>query len=567
MKKNILILCCLIPYSLCAAQELPKWVNKARKAVFSVITYDKNDKILNTGNGFYIDETGTAVSDYSLFEGAERAIIVTTEGKELPVKYIMGASDIYDVVKFKAETDKKQEYLVPAPQPAAVGETVYLLPYSTQKSVSGQSGKITKVDSISNDSFYYTLDMQTTDKTVSCPLMNANGEVLGLIQKNVSDDSKESFAIGIGYAQSLSIGALSGNDFTLNSIGIRKGLPENESEALVYLYMISSKLDREEYISLLNEFIAMYPKNPEGYVRRATAQATFNDDEHYQLAEEDLENMLKIAEPKEEVHSSIAKFLYNYLLGIGAQEPYKEWTYERAIDEINAAIQISPAPIYYQTMGNIYFAMQKYPEALAAYDFVNRSSLASANSFYSAARTRERMGSEDKTEIIALMDSAIAKFNPPYGREAAPYICERARIKSEAGQHREAVFDYNLYSEAMLGQVSAEFYITREIEEMQCKMYQQALDDINKAVEMEPNNSDYWMEKGSVHLRINQPDEAIKALEKAISLNDKNAAAYRMLGYCQISQKKEAEGMTNLQKAKELGDTVADELLQEYQKK
>ena len=98
-------------------------------------------------------------------------------------------------------------------------------------------------------------------------------------------------------------------------------------------------------------------------------------------------------------------------------------------------------------------------------------------------------------------------------------------------------------------------------------MYQQALNDINKAVEMEPNNSDYWMEKGSVHLRINQPDEAIKALEKAISLNDKNAAAYRMLGYCQISQKKEAEGMTNLQKAKELGDTVADELLQEYQKK
>ena len=128
MKRIILILCCMTTCFWCAAQELPKWVNKARKAVFSVITYDGNDKILNTGNGFFIDETGTAVSDYSLFKGAERAVIVTTDGKEYPVKYIMGANDIYDVVKFKVETDKKPVFLTAAPQPAAQGTTVYLLP-------------------------------------------------------------------------------------------------------------------------------------------------------------------------------------------------------------------------------------------------------------------------------------------------------------------------------------------------------------------------------------------------------------------------------------------------------
>lgn len=29
--------------------QAPKWVEKAKRAVFSVVTYDKNDKILNTG--------------------------------------------------------------------------------------------------------------------------------------------------------------------------------------------------------------------------------------------------------------------------------------------------------------------------------------------------------------------------------------------------------------------------------------------------------------------------------------------------------------------------------------
>lgn len=77
---------------------------------------------------------------------------------------------------------------------------------------------------------------------------------------------------------------------------------------------------------------------------------------------------------------------------------------------------------------------------------------------------------------------------------------------------------------------------------------------------------EYWVEKGSVHLRVNQPDDAMKALNKAIELDAKNAAAYRMLGYCQIQQGKKKEGMANLEKAVELGDTVAKNLIEKYKK-
>ena len=125
--------------------------NKARKAVFSVITYNKENQILNTGNGFYIDENGTAVSDYTLFKGAERAVVVTADGKELPVEYILGANDMYDVVKFKTAADKKTVALQPASCPGAVSETVYVLPYSTQKAASGTHGTISKIDTISNN--------------------------------------------------------------------------------------------------------------------------------------------------------------------------------------------------------------------------------------------------------------------------------------------------------------------------------------------------------------------------------------------------------------------------------
>jgi len=222
--------------------------------------------------------------------------------------------------------------------------------------------------------------------------------------------------------------------------------------------------------------------------------------------------------------------------------------------------------LYYQLQGDIYFAMQKYPEAFASYEEVNRSPLASAASFYAAAKTKELIEGASKKEAIALMDSAVAKYNPPYGKEAAPYLYERARMKAEDKQFREAVVDYNLFHDAMMGQVSSDFYFIREQAEMQCRMYQQAINDINKAIEMEPKNVEYWAEKGSVHLRVNQPDDAMKALNKAIELDAKNAAAYRMLGYCQIQQGKKKEGMANLEKAVELGDTVAKNLIEKYKK-
>ena len=63
MKKIILLLTCGMVFCTGTAQTLPKWASQAKKAVFSVITYNKDNKILNTGNGFYIDEEGTIYID------------------------------------------------------------------------------------------------------------------------------------------------------------------------------------------------------------------------------------------------------------------------------------------------------------------------------------------------------------------------------------------------------------------------------------------------------------------------------------------------------------------------
>ena len=423
---------------------------------------------------------------------------------------------MYDVIKFRTETEKKITALKVATQPAAVGETVYLLPYSTQKAATCQTGKVTQVDTIADKAYYYTLTMTTSDKTVSCPIMNANGEVLGLIQKSASEEDKESYAIGASYGESLSISPLSANDINLNKIGIAKALPETEDQALVYLYMSSSQMDAN-YMNI-------------------------GDDEHNALAEADLKKAMDVSGNKTEGQYNVAKIIYSYCINLEeGKKAYGDWSYDKALNIIREAIATDAQPVYIQLEGDILFAMRNYTDAYKSYEQVNQTPLASAATFYSAAKTKQLIEGTEMNEVIALMDSAIARFTPPYTSEAAPYFYERAEMKAQTGKYREAVVDYDKFYDAIGGRVTAAFYLQREQAEIQCKMYQQAINDINKAVEMSPENVEMWIEKGSVHLRVGQFNEAVEALKKAISLDPKAAAAYRMLGYCQVQQKNNKE--------------------------
>ena len=274
--KKILILPFLLFFLIQGSMaQTPKWVEKAKRAVFSVVTYDKNDKMLNTGNGFFVSEDGLALSDYTLFKGAERAVVITSEGKQMPVSLILGANDMYDVIKFRvAITEKKVPALIVAKTAPAVGADAWMLPYSTQKSIACVTGKVKEVSKVAGEYHYYTLGMQMKDKMVSCPAMNAEGQVFGIAQKSSGIDTVTTcYAAGAAFAMSQKISALSLGDAALKKIGIRKGLPETEDQALVYLFMASSSLSGDDYEKLLDDFIRQFPANADGYLRRANYYA------------------------------------------------------------------------------------------------------------------------------------------------------------------------------------------------------------------------------------------------------------------------------------------------------
>lgn len=565
MKKKLLLMLTLCLLAQWSVAQAPKWVDKAKRAVFSVVTYDQNDKILNTGNGFFVTEDGVALSDYALFRGAQRAVVVSSEGVQMPVQAIMGANDMYDVVKFRVGiSGKKISALTPATVAPAAGADVYLLPYSTQKDRSYTAGKVKEADKIAEKYYYYTLDMQLKDKMVSCPVMTADGQVFGLAQKSSGQDTATiCYAIDANFAIAQNISALSYGDMALRDIGIKKALPDTEEQALVFLYMASSQLSAEKYMEVLEDFIAQYPNNADGYIRRASQQLFMSkDDASLDKVAADMDKALEVATKKDDAHFNRAKIIYNYMLG-KPEKAYKDWSYDKALDELKKAMAIEELPIYIQMEGDILFAKQDYPAAFASYDKVNKTNLASPATFFSAAKTKELMQAPSE-EVLALMDSCMVRFTQPYTEEAAPYLLERAQARMNANQARNAMLDYDAYYNAVNGNVNDMFYYYREQAALKAKQYQRALDDMAKAIELNPDDLTYRAELAVVNIRVGRNEEALNVLKAALEKDPNYAEAYRLMGIAQIQMKKDKEACASFAKAKELGDPNVDALIEKH---
>ena len=562
MKKILLTLtlCLLAQWGVAQA---PKWVEKAKRAVFSVVTYDREDKILNTGNGFFVTEDGIALSDYSLFKGAQRAVVINSEGVQMPVEAVMGADDMYDVVKFRVGiSGKKVPALTLATASPSVNTEVCLLPYSTQKDRSYTAGKVKEAAKIAEKYFYYTLDMHLKDKMVSCPVMTADGQVFGLAQKSSGQDTTTvCYAIDANFAMAQNISALSYGDMALKGIGIKKALPDTEEQALVFLYMASSQLAPEKYMEVLNDFISLYPNSADGYLRRASQQLYLSVDEaSMDKVAADMDKALEVAQKKDDAYFNRAKMIYNYQLG-KPEKVYKDWTLDKALEEIRKAIAIEELPVYVQQEGDILFAKQDYPAAYASYDKVNKSNLASAATFFSAAKTKEMMQAPAE-EVLALMDSCMVRFTEPYTEAAAPYLLERAQARMNAGQARSAMLDYDAYFKAVNGNVNDLFYYYREQAALKAKQYQRALDDLAKAIELNPKDLTYRAELAVVNIRVGRNEDALNVLKAALEVDPKYAEAYRLMGIAQIQMKQKNEACASFAKAKELGDTNVDAFIE-----
>ncbi len=536
------------------ADKFPKTVDKARSSVASVITY-RQGVMLHNGVAVFADENGDLLSSRSLFVGADSAVVIDCKGTVYPVVCIVGENEVLDCIKVRVNAYKKIKPLVSSSSPVTAGETLYLLGYGVDKGGFVEEAVVERVDSVYSCA-YYTLKKPMEPRFFSLPVVNAKGELVAMMQEAATGDTINSYAIGTSVSAILNASAATFGRGYYPSMGIRTALPASKEDAQFCLYMQTLVGDSISYKNVIDDFIAAYPDSYEGYASRAEYEAMVLRD--LNAAEQSWDKALKLTNNAAEVYFGKAKSLNTILLA-GDSVSHPMLSFANVLAEFDKAIAIDNQPLYINAKADMLSAHGRFNDAAECYELLAATNMRSPEIFANASMCYKEVKNYEKS--VAMLDSAVNCFPADAEKSAAPYILTRALIYATAGKYRNAVFDYNKYEELMGGVLRAEFYYLREQAELSAKMYQQALNDIDTAIDLDPKNIAYYIEKGLLCYRVKLSDEGIRVLNEANALAPDMPDVHYLLGRLYMLKGENEVARLSLEKALQLGHPDAEAIL------
>ena len=535
---------------------------KAAQAVFSLNTFRADGSLISTSHGIFVSSTGDAISQWKPFVGAAKAVVIDAQGKKYDVDGLIGANDLYDVCKFHVSGNTPSATV--AKVSSAAKAELWLACYSvkTPRLLRATVSSVEDFSSSGNSKKYpfYILNFKAPEDVEYCPLLTATGEVAGLLQTTKKEGTAN--AVSALFPAEMELKQFGDAASTIASSNIPQIMPADYKDAQVALVLAAQQRKPESYKAFVDAFIKKFPNKADGYEARARQSAASQD---FASAKSDMEKAISVAEDKAEAHNAYSQLILDKELYM-SDVTYTEWSLDKALSEAKAAYAVNNDPAYLSQQGKVLYAQKKYDEACQLYLGLQDTRLAGPETMFSATQCKVAAGAP-LDQVIELMDSTIAVCPHPLTYQSAPYIFQRGLIYQNNGSFRKAWQDYNQYEKLMVGnRLPAEFYYNRFICEREARLYQQAVDDIAKAIELQPRNPVYYCEQGSFQLRLKQYDEAIASANKALIFNNRSADAYAVLGAAQCSKGQTHEGLLNLEQAKSLGYASADDLIKKFSK-
>lgn len=519
------------------------------KSVAGVVTYS-NGVMKADGPAFFVSANGDVITSGRLFAGADSAVVIDYNGKVRPVMNIVAKDDIFDCVKVRVAADKKIKYLVPSETKVNVGDELFMPTYGVKKNATVESFKVVAVDSVYSLA-YYTLDKPARQDLLSLPLLNASGELVAVMQPSSANDTVNSFAVSSQLSSSLVSTTKNYGRGYYPGMNIRTALPDDRTDALSCLYMQAMMGDSTSWITAINDYIVAYPNSYEGYQSLAEFTAIYCRD--MEQAEKAWNKALSLTDNKAEVYFGKGKVI-NEIVQSGDSASHAMLSYDNSLALVDKAISMNNSSLYISYKADMLFRKHRYESAAECYSSLAMTDMRSPELFAKASQCHVMLNSHDKA--IEMLDSAVACFGN-VGKEAAAYILTRAVIKSSAKKYRAAVLDMNLYEELVGGVINADFYYMREQAELNCKMYQQALNDIETAIDFAPDNLLYYIEKGMLCYRVKLTDEGVRTMLKACELAPDVADVHYLLGRLYMQQGNMQQARSALETAEKLGHTEA----------
>jgi len=180
-------------------------VKKVQSATVMIYVFDRTGKPICQGSGFFFKDYGHLITNYHVLGKAEAARAKTPDGREFNIKSILAEDQPDDLIEALADVSYgSAPYLIPAGAAPGVGDPVMVIgsPLGVDKVVS--QGNVKAVMETSRLGRCIVHSAHSFPGSSGSPVVNAQGEVIGIETAGGVDNPNINFAVPVGRFSGLS---------------------------------------------------------------------------------------------------------------------------------------------------------------------------------------------------------------------------------------------------------------------------------------------------------------------------------------------------------------------------
>ena len=159
---------------------------------------------ISTGTGFFFDEKGTIITNYHVIENCQKANITLSNGLTYQVTAVLGYDADRDIA-ILSTTCKTSKPLTIRSSTVKTGEKVYALGSSLGLTGSLSDGIVSAVNREVEGNVYLQTTAPISQGNSGGPLVDAKGEVVGIVCASFTDGQNLNLAIPIAAVQKISL--------------------------------------------------------------------------------------------------------------------------------------------------------------------------------------------------------------------------------------------------------------------------------------------------------------------------------------------------------------------------
>jgi len=194
--------------------------------------------------------------------------------------------------------------------------------------------------------------------------------------------------------------------------------------------------------------------------------------------------------------------------------------YQRALSDFNHALELDPnIDFIYNWRGWAYYYLKEYQRALNDFNCALELDPDHASAYEGRGWTYYYFKDYQR---------ALSDFDRLAGLQAWGYL-SRSSFHEKLKQYQQAIDDCNRFLELNPNDASA--YNSRGAAYYWLKEYQRALSDFNHALELDPNSASIYNWRGWAYYRLKEYQQAITDFNFALELDPDHASAYEGRGW------------------------------------